>query len=90
MRSVLQTEELGKRAPRWIRDNEVTVCMKCQEPFNALTRRRHHCRACGCVSNKTSLHRSEHTTLNMSYENLISVLLCVSFRLCAGSVQTTK
>lgn len=43
------TEELGRRAPRWIRDNEVTVCMKCQEPFNALTRRRHHCRACGCV-----------------------------------------
>ncbi|XP_060931693.1 FYVE, RhoGEF and PH domain-containing protein 4-like [Limanda limanda] len=41
--------ELGRRAPRWIRDNEVTVCMKCQEPFNALTRRRHHCRACGCV-----------------------------------------
>eukprot|EP00064_Thunnus_orientalis_P021135 superscaffoldBa00006236_g21290 len=43
------TEELGRRAPRWIRDNEVTMCMKCQEPFNALTRRRHHCRACGCV-----------------------------------------
>ncbi|KAM9335042.1 FYVE, RhoGEF and PH domain-containing protein 4-like [Symphorus nematophorus] len=42
-------EELGRRAPRWIRDNEVTECMKCQEPFNALTRRRHHCRACGCV-----------------------------------------
>ncbi|XP_061663459.1 FYVE, RhoGEF and PH domain-containing protein 4-like [Syngnathoides biaculeatus] len=41
--------ELGRRAPRWIRDNEVSVCMKCREPFNALTRRRHHCRACGCV-----------------------------------------
>uniref|UniRef100_A0A8C5DVR5 FYVE, RhoGEF and PH domain containing 4a n=1 Tax=Gouania willdenowi TaxID=441366 RepID=A0A8C5DVR5_GOUWI len=41
--------ELGKRAPRWIRDNEVTMCMKCHEPFNALTRRRHHCRACGYV-----------------------------------------
>ncbi|XP_018603057.1 FYVE, RhoGEF and PH domain-containing protein 4a isoform X3 [Scleropages formosus] len=41
--------ELGKRAPRWIRDNEVTMCMKCREPFNALTRRRHHCRACGYV-----------------------------------------
>uniref|UniRef100_A0A8C8VQM2 FYVE, RhoGEF and PH domain containing 4 n=1 Tax=Pelusios castaneus TaxID=367368 RepID=A0A8C8VQM2_9SAUR len=41
--------ELGKRAPRWIRDNEVTMCMKCKEPFNALTRRRHHCRACGHV-----------------------------------------
>uniref|UniRef100_A0A8C1B234 FYVE, RhoGEF and PH domain containing 4a n=1 Tax=Cyprinus carpio carpio TaxID=630221 RepID=A0A8C1B234_CYPCA len=41
--------ELGKRAPRWIRDNEVTMCMKCKEPFNAITRRRHHCRACGYV-----------------------------------------
>ncbi|XP_038551012.1 FYVE, RhoGEF and PH domain-containing protein 4-like [Micropterus salmoides] len=55
------TEELGRRAPRWIRDNEVTVCMKCQEPFNALTRRRHHCRACGsvvcwkCSDNKAAL-----------------------------------
>uniref|UniRef100_A0A8C2HC80 FYVE, RhoGEF and PH domain containing 4b n=1 Tax=Cyprinus carpio TaxID=7962 RepID=A0A8C2HC80_CYPCA len=46
---VFQKEELGKRAPRWIRDNEVTMCMKCKEPFNPLTRRRHHCRACGYV-----------------------------------------
>ncbi|KAM8908721.1 FYVE, RhoGEF and PH domain-containing protein 4-like isoform 2-T2 [Spinachia spinachia] len=45
----IKTVELGRRAPRWIRDNEVTVCMKCEEPFNAITRRRHHCRACGCV-----------------------------------------
>uniref|UniRef100_A0A4W3JLZ4 FYVE, RhoGEF and PH domain containing 4b n=1 Tax=Callorhinchus milii TaxID=7868 RepID=A0A4W3JLZ4_CALMI len=44
-----KTAELGRRAPRWIRDNEVTLCMKCKEPFNALTRRRHHCRACGYV-----------------------------------------
>ncbi|XP_078529923.1 FYVE, RhoGEF and PH domain-containing protein 4 isoform X2 [Lissotriton helveticus] len=41
--------ELGKRAPRWVRDHEVTMCKECQEPFNALTRRRHHCRACGKV-----------------------------------------
>ncbi|XP_031712517.1 FYVE, RhoGEF and PH domain-containing protein 4a isoform X2 [Anarrhichthys ocellatus] len=53
--------ELGKRAPRWIRDNEVTMCMKCRESFNALTRRRHHCRACGyvvcwkCSDNKVAL-----------------------------------
>lgn len=59
--SIERTEELGRRAPRWIRDNEVTVCMKCQEPFNALTRRRHHCRACGfvvcwkCSDNKVAL-----------------------------------
>ncbi|KAJ0012507.1 hypothetical protein NQD34_016841, partial [Periophthalmus magnuspinnatus] len=42
-------KELGRRAPKWIRDNEVTMCMKCNEAFNPLTRRRHHCRACGCV-----------------------------------------
>ncbi|KAF7206930.1 FYVE, RhoGEF and PH domain-containing protein 4 isoform X1 [Nothobranchius furzeri] len=54
-------KELGRRAPRWIRDNEVNVCMICREPFNALTRRRHHCRACGyvvcwrCSDNKASL-----------------------------------
>ncbi|XP_078076232.1 FYVE, RhoGEF and PH domain-containing protein 4-like isoform X2 [Mustelus asterias] len=45
----VSSAELGMRAPRWIRDNEVTLCMKCKEPFNALTRRRHHCRACGYV-----------------------------------------
>ncbi|XP_050990950.1 FYVE, RhoGEF and PH domain-containing protein 4a isoform X7 [Labeo rohita] len=47
--SDLKISELGKRAPRWIRDNEVTMCMRCKEAFNALTRRRHHCRACGYV-----------------------------------------
>ncbi|KAM4619220.1 FYVE, RhoGEF and PH domain-containing protein 4a isoform 2-T2 [Polymixia lowei] len=57
----VSTAELGKRAPRWIRDNEVTMCMKCKESFNALTRRRHHCRACGyvvcwkCSDNKVPL-----------------------------------
>ncbi|XP_071371562.1 FYVE, RhoGEF and PH domain-containing protein 4a isoform X5 [Centroberyx affinis] len=57
----VSTAELGKRAPRWIRDNEVTMCMKCKESFNALTRRRHHCRACGyvvcwkCSDNKVRL-----------------------------------
>ncbi|KAK7902001.1 hypothetical protein WMY93_018770 [Mugilogobius chulae] len=54
-------KELGRRAPKWIRDNEVTTCMKCKEPFNPLTRRRHHCRACGfvvcwkCSDNKVAL-----------------------------------
>uniref|UniRef100_A0A8C5U3B6 FYVE, RhoGEF and PH domain containing 2 n=1 Tax=Malurus cyaneus samueli TaxID=2593467 RepID=A0A8C5U3B6_9PASS len=45
----LKTEELGLRAPQWVRDNLVTMCMRCKEPFNAITRRRHHCRACGYV-----------------------------------------
>nr|XP_033773676.1 FYVE, RhoGEF and PH domain-containing protein 2 isoform X1 [Geotrypetes seraphini] len=44
-----QSEELGKRAPQWIRDNLVTLCMRCMESFHPITRRRHHCRACGYV-----------------------------------------
>ncbi|XP_003226529.3 FYVE, RhoGEF and PH domain-containing protein 2 isoform X1 [Anolis carolinensis] len=44
-----QPEELGNRAPQWVRDKLVTMCMRCKDPFNAITRRRHHCRACGYV-----------------------------------------
>ncbi|XP_054037115.1 FYVE, RhoGEF and PH domain-containing protein 2 isoform X1 [Rissa tridactyla] len=47
--SALKAEELGRRAPQWVRDNLVTMCMRCKEPFNAIMRRRHHCRACGYV-----------------------------------------
>ncbi|XP_038199956.1 FYVE, RhoGEF and PH domain-containing protein 2 [Arvicola amphibius] len=55
-----QAEELGLRAPQWIRDKMVTMCMRCQEPFNALMRRRHHCRACGyVVCAKCSDYRAE-------------------------------
>nr|XP_045239870.1 FYVE, RhoGEF and PH domain-containing protein 1 isoform X3 [Macaca fascicularis] len=42
--------DLGKRAPTPIREKEVTMCMRCQEPFNSITKRRHHCKACGHVS----------------------------------------
>lgn len=59
---VPQTEELGKRAPRWIRDNEVILCMSCMEPFNALTRRRHHCRACGFVGDMINCNFVSHKT----------------------------
>lgn len=41
--------ELGIRAPRWIKDHEVTMCMGCSKPFHKIIRRRHHCRACGRV-----------------------------------------
>lgn len=55
-----QAEELGLRAPQWVRDKMVTMCMRCQEPFNALTRRRHHCRACGyVVCGRCSDYRAE-------------------------------
>ncbi|XP_061113474.1 FYVE, RhoGEF and PH domain-containing protein 2-like [Conger conger] len=47
--SVLESQELGTRAPQWIRDSLVSMCMRCGDTFNALIRRRHHCRACGHV-----------------------------------------
>ena len=43
-------EDIGTRAPRWIKDHETTACMCCSKSFNKLLRRRHHCRACGGVS----------------------------------------
>ncbi|XP_067913019.1 FYVE, RhoGEF and PH domain-containing protein 4-like [Heterodontus francisci] len=57
-----QVGELGLRAPHWVRDNHVTMCMCCKEAFNFITRRRHHCRACGhvvcwkCSDYKAKLH----------------------------------
>ncbi|XP_014866474.1 PREDICTED: FYVE, RhoGEF and PH domain-containing protein 4 isoform X6 [Poecilia mexicana] len=71
--------ELGKRAPRWIRDNEVTMCMKCREPFNAITRRRHHCRACGyvvcwkCSDNKVHLEYDNYK-MNKVCKDCYSIL----------------
>uniref|UniRef100_V9KI26 FYVE, RhoGEF and PH domain-containing protein 2-like protein n=1 Tax=Callorhinchus milii TaxID=7868 RepID=V9KI26_CALMI len=63
-----EEQELGKRAPRWIRDNHVTMCMRCKEAFNPITRRRHHCRACGyvvcgkCSDYKAELQYDENRT----------------------------
>lgn len=59
---VLGSQLLGKRAPKWIKDEEVTMCMEytCQDKFTRI-RRRHHCRACGkifcgkCSSRKVQL-----------------------------------
>lgn len=33
----------------WVSDTSCSSCRQCQRPFNALTRRRHHCRCCGWV-----------------------------------------
>uniref|UniRef100_A0A8C5N1S4 FYVE, RhoGEF and PH domain containing 1 n=1 Tax=Gouania willdenowi TaxID=441366 RepID=A0A8C5N1S4_GOUWI len=65
--------ELGKRAPTPIREKEVTLCMKCQEPFNAITKRRHHCKACGhVVCGKCSEFRAR-----LSYDNNRTNRVCV-------------
>jgi len=40
--------KVGTRAPVWIPDHRVTMCMLCQEEFR-FSFRRHHCRGCGKV-----------------------------------------
>lgn len=40
---------LGEVAPVWVPDSQAPVCMKCDVKFT-FTKRRHHCRACGKVS----------------------------------------
>jgi len=45
----LKADELGRRAPTWVRDQETSMCMRCTDTFT-MFRRRHHCRACGLVS----------------------------------------
>ncbi|ORX79645.1 hypothetical protein K493DRAFT_412241 [Basidiobolus meristosporus CBS 931.73] len=36
-------------SPVWVPDNEASECACCEEPFNPVTRRKHHCRLCGEV-----------------------------------------
>ena len=45
---VISECDLGKKAPAWVRDEAVTMCMLCDVLFT-LTKRRHHCRACGAI-----------------------------------------
>ncbi|XP_069879962.1 FYVE, RhoGEF and PH domain-containing protein 2 isoform X1 [Dipodomys merriami] len=79
----LQSEQLGLRAPQWIRDKMVTMCMRCQESFNALTRRRHHCRACGyVVCARCSDYRAQ-----LKYDGNRPSRVCVScYAFLTGSV----
>lgn len=45
---------LGEVAPVWVPDSQAPVCMKCDIKFT-FTKRRHHCRACGKVSEAPEL-----------------------------------
>ena len=42
--------KLGSKAPVWIQDGRVSMCMLCTDKFTPVSNRRHHCRACGKVS----------------------------------------
>jgi hypothetical protein len=43
-----EEKRLGSVAPAWVNDELAPACMKCAAKFS-ITRRRHHCRACGKV-----------------------------------------
>jgi hypothetical protein len=43
-----EEKRLGSVAPEWVSDDLAPACMKCAAKFS-ITRRRHHCRACGKV-----------------------------------------
>ncbi|CAF0781552.1 unnamed protein product [Adineta ricciae] len=43
-----EQKRLGSIAPDWVSDDLAPACMKCTNKFS-ITRRRHHCRACGKV-----------------------------------------
>ena len=40
---------VGQKAPLWVKDEDVTMCMLCTLKFG-LIYRKHHCRGCGRVS----------------------------------------
>uniref|UniRef100_H2Y6T7 FYVE, RhoGEF and PH domain containing 4a n=1 Tax=Ciona savignyi TaxID=51511 RepID=H2Y6T7_CIOSA len=76
--------DLGTRAPRWIKDNEVTMCMCCSKRFNNLLRRRHHCRACGRV---VCSECSEHK-FTLQYDPSKSLRVCSTcFNVLTGREQ---
>ena len=59
-------ENLGTRAPRWVKRQDATMCMRCSLNFD-LGRRHHHCRACGRVSSFLFLHLLLSKSCTLSY-----------------------
>ncbi|EDO48232.1 predicted protein, partial [Nematostella vectensis] len=71
--------KLGEKAPVWIPDARVTMCMLCTDDFT-VTNRRHHCRGCGkvvcgsCSDNLaplTYLDYAQARVCDMCYEVLL-------------------
>lgn len=58
------------RRRHWVNDIDVSNCHGCNEPFNPIGRRRHHCRQCGEV-------RMTHLTVYLWTTNLGDVFLFI-------------
>ncbi|XP_033647626.1 uncharacterized protein LOC117307082 isoform X2 [Asterias rubens] len=76
----------GKCEPRWIKDDETTMCMRCGTDFK-LIKRRHHCRACGAVvCNKCSSFESP-----LQYDNSkMNKVCCKCYYTLKGDVEELK
>ncbi|KAL4226024.1 FYVE [Mactra antiquata] len=85
----LSAQLLGTSAPYWVKDEEVTMCMACQDRFTAL-KRRHHCRACGkvfcakCSSKKAQL-QYDNNQVNRVCQKCFDILNGLS-----SNIQTTN
>ncbi|XP_065657046.1 FYVE, RhoGEF and PH domain-containing protein 2 isoform X3 [Hydra vulgaris] len=55
---VISNDIVGQKAPLWVKDEDVTMCMLCTLKFG-LIYRKHHCRGCGrVICDKCSNYRS--------------------------------
>lgn len=61
---------LGEVAPVWVPDSQAPVCMKCDVKFT-FTKRRHHCRACGKVSEAPALLCKVNSSLTQLFLSLL-------------------
>ena len=52
-------ERQAEKAQQWVDDSAATACSGCGEAFN-LTRRRHHCRACGHLFCSSCVNQRQH------------------------------
>lgn len=51
---MMKDERFAMKAPVWIQDRSVSMCMVCAMPFKLMFRR-HHCRGCGKVCDNDTL-----------------------------------
>ena len=99
---MMKDERFAMKAPVWIQDRSVSMCMVCAMPFKLMFRR-HHCRGCGkvcvcaCVCGVCTCHAVKVYLLRcMCVRVLVLVRVCVyicmnihtRIRTCSGKVGT--
>lgn len=87
-------DEVGKRAPTWVKDDAAMSCMLCNNQFTTF-RRRHHCRGCGnvvcakCSSKKVPLSYDDNK-LNRVCDKCFELLDTTNLPKSNGDVSSDK